>query len=111
MGGWDFYVDTGVEQEGRLRKAGSDSEHVRALIAGKGYRMPEGMMSVRFVHLLDEQKRRELMIIYGEDVAATGFSSAELSEGGRARDRWPEIEKGLVERAEKAVVIETMMKP
>ena len=27
------------------------------------------MIYVRFVHLLDKQKRNELMIIYGEDVA------------------------------------------
>jgi hypothetical protein len=27
------------------------------------------MIYVRFAHLLDEQRRKELMIIYGEDVA------------------------------------------
>ena len=36
------------------------------------------MMYVRLVHLLDEQKRKELMTIYGEDVAQSGFSAAEL---------------------------------
>jgi hypothetical protein len=68
--------------------------------------MPEGMMSVRFVHLLDAQKRRELMVIYSEDVASTGFSAEELREGGRAYDRWPAIRKELVDRAEKALVME-----
>jgi hypothetical protein len=64
------------------------------------------MMSVRLVHLLDEQKRKELMIIYGEDVTPTGLTAAELREGGNAYDRWPEIAKGLVERAEKKIAIE-----
>ena len=39
--------------------------------------MPAGMKYVRLVHLLDEQKRRELMIIYGENLAPTGFTAAE----------------------------------
>ena len=41
--------------------------------------MPAGMKYVRLVHLLDEQKRRELMIIYGENLAPTGFTPAEAS--------------------------------
>ena len=53
----------------------------------KGYRMPEAMIYVRLVHLLDKGKRKELMAIYGEDLAPTGFTAAELSEGGKARDR------------------------
>jgi hypothetical protein len=106
MGGMDFYVDAEVHTKDSRPKPGSDSEHVETLLRAKGYRMPEGTMSVRFVHLLDEQKRKELMIIYSEDVAATGFSAAELGEGGRAHDQWPTIEKGLVERAEKAIRFE-----
>jgi hypothetical protein len=73
--------------------------------------MPAGMMYVRLVHLLDEQKRKELMIIYGEDVASTGVTAAELHEGGKAYDQWPIIDKGLVERAEKKIVLEETGKP
>jgi len=68
--------------------------------------MPAGMMYVRLVHLLDRQKRKELMIIYGEDLAPTGFAAAELKKGGKGYDRWPAIEKSLVERAAKKIVIE-----
>jgi len=68
--------------------------------------MPDGMMYVRLVHLLDEQKRKELMIIYGEDVAQSGLTAAELQQGGKAHGRWPAIEKGLLERAEKSLAIE-----
>jgi hypothetical protein len=64
------------------------------------------MMSVRLVHLLDEQKRKELMIIYSEDVAPTGFTAAELLPGGTARDRWPAIEKSLVERAQSLLILQ-----
>ena len=51
---------------------------VEALVGAKGYRMPEAMMYVRLVHLLDKETRKELMIIYGEDLAPTGFTAADL---------------------------------
>jgi hypothetical protein len=66
---------------------------------------------VRLVHLLDEQKRKELMFIYGEDLAPTGFTAADLKKGGKAYDQWPAIEKSLVERAEKKITIEETANP
>ena len=106
LGGMDFYEDTWVRTKDAETQPGSDLEHILALIAAKGYRMPEGMMYVRLVHLLDEQKRKELMIIYGEDVGQSGFTAAELQPGGKAHDRWAMIAEGLLERAEKKVVVE-----
>lgn len=105
IGGLDFYVDTWVRANGAQTRAGSDREHVEALIAAKGYKMPAGMMYVRLVHLLDQQRRRELMIIYGEDLAPTGFTAADLSEGGSAYVKWPPIAKGLVERAQQKIAL------
>jgi hypothetical protein len=61
---------------------------------------------VRLVHLLDAQKRKELMIIYGEDLAGTGFTAADLKEGGKAYDQWPKIEEGLIQRAKSSIVLE-----
>ena len=102
IGGLDFFVDTWVKSNDAKQKPGSDGEHIRALIRAKGYKLPTGMMCVRLVHLLDEQKRKELMIIYGEDVATTDYTAADLDKGGKAHnDRWPTIEKGLIERVAK----------
>ena len=106
LGGMDFYVDTWVRTKDAETEPGSDLEHILALIRGKGYRMPDGMMYVRLVHLLDNQKRKELMIIYGEDVARTGFTAAELQKGGKAHDHWPALAQGLLESAQKGVSIE-----
>jgi hypothetical protein len=97
----DFYVDTWVRSNDAEIEPSSDREHIEALIRARGYKMPAGMMYVRLVHLLDEQKRKELMIIYGEDVASVGLTAPELQKGGNAYERWPAIEKGLIERAEK----------
>ena len=101
--GLDFYVDTWPRADGDEMRPGSDREHIEALIRSKGYKMPAGMMYVRFVHLLDEKKRKELMIIYGEDLAPTGFTAADLKEGGKSRDRWPELGNGIIARAQNAI--------
>jgi hypothetical protein len=111
IGGLEFYVDTWTNTNDKKPEAGSDAEHIKALIRAHGYKTPAGMMYVRFVHLLDEQKRKELMVIYGEDLAPTGFTAADLKKGARAYDQWPVIEKSLVERAEKKIAIEEAANP
>jgi hypothetical protein len=111
IGGMDFYVDIWVRANDAEIELGSDREHIETLIRAKGYKMPAGMMYVRLVHLLDEQKRKELMIIYGEDLASAGPTVAELQPGGKAHDRWPVIDKGLIERAEKKIVLTEKARP
>jgi len=64
------------------------------------------MMYVRLVHLLDDQKRKELMIIYGEDIAPHGLAAADLQPGGKAHDQWPAIADGLLQRTKQRVNIE-----
>jgi hypothetical protein len=105
IGGLDFYVDTWTRADGEATRAGSDREHIEALIRASGYKMPLGMMYVRLVHLIDEKKRKELMIIYGEELAPTGFAAPDLQGNGKAHSEWPAIEKGLIERAEKAITL------
>jgi hypothetical protein len=107
IGGMDFYVDTWVRIKEASSESGSDREHIEALLRAKGYRMPEAMMYVRLVHLLDKENRKELMIIYGEDLSPTGFTPADLSESGKAHERWPAIADALLERAERRVAIAT----
>ena len=106
IGGMNFYVDSWVRTKDATSESGSDREHIEALVSAKGCRMPEAMMYLRLVHLLDNEKRRELMIIYGEDLAPTGFTAAELSEGGKAHDRWPGIADALLDRAERRIMVE-----
>ena len=63
-------------------------EHIHNLLQTHGYRLPSGMMSVRLVHLLDGQKRKELMFLYSEDVASTGLTASELHSAGPVHDQW-----------------------
>jgi hypothetical protein len=107
----DFYVDTWPRSNGEKTEPGSDREHIDALIRAKGYKIPANMMYVRLVHLLDAEKRKELMIIYGEDLSSSGFTAADLHEGGKAADHWPALENGLIERAKTKIVLEETSKP
>jgi hypothetical protein len=111
IGGLDFYVDTWIREKNEKTTPGSDLEHIEALIRAKGYKIPVGMVIVRLAHLLDEQKRKELMIIYAEDFAPTGFTAADLKKGGKAHDQWPDIEKNLVEIAKKKISLERAVSP
>ena len=101
--GLDFYLDTWVQSADEPAEKGSDSEHLRQLLAAKGYQRPANGMYVRLVHLPDAQKRKELMVIYGEDLASTGLTAAQLNKGGTAHDRWPAMEAALIQRAKERV--------
>jgi hypothetical protein len=111
IGGLDFYVDTWPRSNGEKTESGSDREHIDALLGAKRYKIPSDMMYIRLVHLLDAEKRKELMIIYGEDLAATGFTAADLHEGGKAYGQWPALEKGLIERAKTKIALEETGQP
>jgi hypothetical protein len=104
IGGLDFYVDTEVSDGDRKPKPGSDGEHFYNLLATHGYKRAP-MMFVRLVHLPDAAKRKELMIIVGEDLPV-GLTAASVKEGGSAYSRWPALEEGLVASAVRDIVIE-----
>jgi hypothetical protein len=82
----------------------SDGSRARSFLESKGYRMAsDDVLSQRLVHLIDKEKRNELMIIYIEDLGGMGLTAADLAAGGRAAGRWDEISKGLLERAVKGM--------
>jgi hypothetical protein len=107
----DFYADTWVRANDEKTEAGSDREHIEALIRAKGLEIPADMIYVRFVHLLDAEKRKELMIIYGENLASIGMRAEDFKPGGRAYDQWPTLERSRVERAERKIVLLETGKP
>jgi hypothetical protein len=111
IGGLDFYVDTWPRSNGEKTESGSDREHIDALIRTRGYKIPADMMYVRLVHLLDAEKRKELMIIYGEVLAPTGFTALDLRDGGKGHGQWPALEKGLIERAKTKIALGQTGKP
>jgi hypothetical protein len=103
LGGMDFLVDAWVTSGTDNEGPDSDSAHLKKLLGAAGYTLPRSTMSVRLVHLMDGN-RKELMYIYREDTAPTGYSAADLKPGGGAHSHWQRIAAGLIERAERNIV-------
>lgn len=98
IGGKEFYVDAwAARSDKKPERPGSDTEHVRNLIKANGYTLPAELMSQRLVYLMPGG-RQELMIIYSEDLAPTGYTVADVSEHGKAHDKWPAIEQAVLKR-------------
>ena len=105
IGGLDFYVDTWPRANHAETRVGSDREHIEALVKARGFQMPAGMAYVRLVHLWDPEKRKELMIIYGEALPA-GVNAADLDEKGKDRQtKWPAIEQQVIQGAQQRIKI------
>lgn len=103
IAGLDFNLRARFGSTAEIPKPGSDLEHAYKLITDAGYILPADLMNVRFVYIPDSAKRKELMVIYAEDMAPTGVTSAELIATGKIDPRWAAIESKLIERAKTKV--------
>ena len=101
LGRLDFYADVWVADMAKTR-SGSDLEHIESLVRGKGYNLPSQMIFVRLVHLLDQSKRRELMLIYAENAAS--LSKAELQRD-KGQETWAAWKDEVIKRATNSVHI------
>ncbi|HJU53125.1 MAG TPA: hypothetical protein VJ715_01090 [Pyrinomonadaceae bacterium] len=100
LGGLDFMYDTNVANVPAFRKQYPDSDAGRAaaFLEAKGYLLEgEDIIFQRYVRLVDEARRNELLVIYYENLKGTGLTAADLSADGRAaaeRDRlFREVQK------------------
>lgn len=98
-----------VPTTGEIRP-GSDREVVFRLLRRSGYTIPPAVMNVRMVQLLDDPKgtgygRRELMIIYSEDLGPTGRMLADLRVDGKPTAAWEPIERALIARASASIQV------
>ncbi len=110
LGGLDFIADAhAVNIKANPSPANSDGSKARSFLENKGYRIAgDDLLMQRLVHLVDEAKRNELMIIYLEDLSGLGFTASDLAPNGRAVGRWGEISKDLLERTQKGLKVERL---
>ena len=97
--------DTQVGSVSAFRKQYPDSDAARAatFLEGKGYHlMSDDVIFQRYIRLVDEAKRNELLIVYYEDLKDTGLTAADLSEGGRAAADRPRVFREVHKRALKS---------
>ena len=107
IGDLDFIADAYARNiKANPGRADSDGSRARTFLESKGYRLAsDDVLSERLVHMVDKEKRNELMIIYTEDLSRMGLVAGDLQEGGKAIARWDEIVKGLLDRAQKYMKI------
>jgi hypothetical protein len=107
IGGLEFIADAYARNiKGNQGRPDSDGARARTFLESKGYRMAsDEVLSQRLVHLVDEAKRNELMIIYMEDLSGMGLTAADLAPNGKAAAEWDAVSKGLLERAVKGLKI------
>ncbi len=101
--GLEFHLKARFGPTSEKPEPGSDLEHVLKLVSAGGYKLPPDTMNVRLVYLPDASHRKELMVIYGEDMASTGFSSTNLMVSEKIRPEWAGIADALIERAKKQI--------
>ncbi len=105
LAGRKFFANASFGEPNRKPRSGSDLEQVQRLIRTSGYTLPDHSINVRLVNLF-EGNRKELMIIYAEDMKPTGFTPEELKSGGRAEEQWPEIQRQLLENAKARIALD-----
>ncbi len=107
IGGLDFFADAFARNiKGNPGRPDSDGNRARAFLASRNYRLgSDEVLSQRLVHLVDKEKRNELMIIYLEDLSEMKLTAADLAKGGKAASQWEAISKGLLERATSGIKI------
>lgn len=108
LGGARFFVDTAVfhNDPERERRRGTDGALVREFLASKGLSYPDEVVYARLVHLTDETRKKELMIIYMDDLADYGATAADLDEGGTDAARWPQVERAHLARLERHLSVD-----
>jgi len=107
IGGLDFFADVYARKiDPKQGRPDSDGNRAREFLLSKGFKTAsDEVMMQRLVHLIDKDKRTELMIIYLEVLTPTGLTSADLDQGGKAQDKWQSISEGLLQRALSGVQI------
>lgn len=108
IGAFDFYTDTAAGTSNWLMPhgwPGTDGYLARKFASDKGYAMPDEYAYARLVHIPDDMSRKELLIIFMEDLAPTGWTGESLREGGEHEGRWPEVEAAHLDRIKRVMAM------
>lgn len=106
IGEFDFFTDTAAGTSSRFMRLGwpgTDGYLARKYASDKGYSMPDDYAYARLVHIPDDMSRKELLIIFMEDLAPTGRTGETLREGGEHEGRWPEVEAAHLDRIKRVM--------
>jgi hypothetical protein len=88
-----------LDDDRKKWRSGSDYEHVLHLLESRGYSLPSELTELALFRV-DRSARKELMIIYIEDLATQGLRAAELTETQDGSHRAEQVAAGLRKRAQ-----------
>ena len=93
LGPYSFIHHAGVTDVEAAVQARPDSDGamVYQVLREHGYQRTGGHLVHRYVHLPDEARRNELMIIYSEPLAPLGFQVADFAPDTTAHPAWPAL--------------------
>ncbi|MDX1429013.1 MAG: hypothetical protein R3282_01945 [Rhodothermales bacterium] len=113
LNGYTFYTDTDVvaTDPNRKRARGTDGAMARALLARAGYTLPDEFVYARLVYLTDDSHKKELMIIFIDDLAPTGFTAAGLQDGGPDAAHRPDVEQAHLNRIRQTLSMRPLDSP
>ena len=106
IGGFDFYVDTEPGSVNRLFRhglPGTDGYLARKFVSDKGYPIPDNFAYARLAHIVDDNKRKEMLIFFDDDLAPMGYTGKSLSEGGEHAEHWPEVAAAHLEKITRVI--------
>ena len=100
LGDYEFYTDTAAVSfdPNKKRKAGTDGAMARQFLASHGYTFPRDFAYARLVYLTDESRKKELMIIYIDDLSTQNLKAEELNAEGLKSKDWTIVEKAHLDR-------------
>lgn len=102
LGSHEYMVDDFAANLRRLKQeepADSDSARVDDLLQQAGYAMPDDAIWTRFVRVIGEDRRRELLIIYMEDLKDLGLTAAGMPYGEPLSQEYAPLTDSVHERA------------
>ena len=107
LGDYVFQTDTEAFSfdPNKKRKRGTDGAMARQFLASKGYSYPSEVAYARMVYLTDSSRRKELMIIFMDDLARYGTTAALLTDKGADSNLWAEVERKHLMRIEQSLEV------
>lgn len=78
---------------------GAETAHTRQFLADHGLALPDELMTSRYVRVVDEARRHELIIFYMETIASTALTLDEISHEGGVRPEHTALSAALTARA------------
>lgn len=107
LGDHEFYTDTSVVafDPQRKRAKGTDGAMARQFLASKGYVLPADWAYARLVYLTDTTRRKELMIIFIDDLSPQGLTAAALEDGGALAARRSDVERAHLDKIRRTLTV------